>query len=197
MHLDAGFHRPRGDGAAGQQAAAADRHHEHVEIRKILQQFQRQRALAGDDAGIVIGVDENQPLRRGQMMGMRRGLGQHLPMQHHAGAPGRGARHLRRGGEFRHDDGRRHPEQMGVPRHRLGMIAGRHGDDPARRLIGRQQSQTVGRATLLEGARRLQIVELEDDLRPRRPAQAVAADRRACAARGRRYGRPPPRYRRM
>ena len=45
---DAGLHRRRGDQAAGDQAAAADRNDQSVQIGRILQHFQRQRALAGD-----------------------------------------------------------------------------------------------------------------------------------------------------
>ena len=52
-----------------------------------------------------------------------------------------------------------------MARHRLGVVAGRHGDHAARaRSASRQQRQPVGRAAFLEGAGRLQVLELQQDL---------------------------------
>ena len=161
---DARLHRPGRSGAAGEQAAAADRDDQRIEVRRILQHLQRQRALAGDHAEVVVGMDEDQlPLRR-QRLGMRGGLGQGLAVQHDMRAPGRGARHLGRRREFRHHDGGGDAGQAGMPRHRLGVVAGRHRDDAALALALGQQRQAVGRAALLEGAGDLQIVELQHHL---------------------------------
>ena len=51
-----------------------------------------------------------------------------------------------------------------MPRHRLGMIAGGHGDDPTLSLGIGQQCQAVGRAALLERPGDLQIVQLQHHL---------------------------------
>ena len=58
--LDRGLLRPRGDGAAGDQPAAADRNDQHVEVGHLLQHFQRDRPLAGDDVRIVVGVNPDE-----------------------------------------------------------------------------------------------------------------------------------------
>ena len=134
---DAGMQRGRGDEAAGEQAAAADGNDQRVEIGRILQHLQRHGALAGDDARIVVGMDEDQRLRRGQFVRVRRGLGQGFADQHDIGAPGRGAGHLGCRGEFRHHDGGGDAEQAGVAGDRLGVVAGRHGDHAAGALVRR------------------------------------------------------------
>ena len=53
-----GLHRQRG---SRQQAAAAHRGHDHIEIGHLLQQFQRRGPLSGDDPVIVVGMDEYRP----------------------------------------------------------------------------------------------------------------------------------------
>ena len=51
-----------------------------------------------------------------------------------------------------------------MPRHRLGVIAGRHRDHTAFAFRIGQQRQPVGRAAFLEGAGDLQVVELQHHL---------------------------------
>ena len=58
--LDRGFDRPRGDRIAGDQSAAADRDHQHVEVGRLLQHFERDGALPGDHVRIVIGMHPDQ-----------------------------------------------------------------------------------------------------------------------------------------
>ena len=128
---DAGVQRGGGDQAAGEQAAAADRDDQRVEVGDVLQHLQRQRALAGDDAEVVVGVDEHQRMRGGQFPGVGGGFGQGFADQNDIGAPGRGAGDLGRGGEFRHHDGGGDAQQAGVTGDGLGVVAGRHGDDAA------------------------------------------------------------------
>ena len=51
----------RGRGrAAGEQAAAADAHEQHVQRARVLEQLERRRALAGHHALVVVGVDRDQ-----------------------------------------------------------------------------------------------------------------------------------------
>ena len=95
---------------------------------------------------------------------MRGGFSQSLPMQHDLGAPGGGPGHFCRRSEFRHDDRRRHAQQLRMPGHRLGVVSRRHGDDAASPLIRAQQRQAVRRSTLLESAGDLEIFEFQDDV---------------------------------
>ena len=81
LHLDtidgdAGLEGERRGGAAGQQPAATDWNCHRRYCRRVLQHLERERALAGDDRGIIVGVNENEPFGRGEMMGMGSGLGQ-------------------------------------------------------------------------------------------------------------------------
>ena len=87
--LMSGLRPARGDGAAGDHAAAADRHHQRVELRHVLQHLERDRALAGDDARIVVGMDEHQLVLGGQAMRLGAGLGQGVAVQHDASRRGR------------------------------------------------------------------------------------------------------------
>ena len=52
---------------AGDQAAAADRHHQRVEIGHRIEHLERHRALAGDDRFVVVGMDEGQPFALRQL----------------------------------------------------------------------------------------------------------------------------------
>ena len=45
----------------GEQAAAADRHDDRIEIRHLLDDLESHRALAGDDGRIVVAVDVGEP----------------------------------------------------------------------------------------------------------------------------------------
>ena len=77
------------------------------------------------------------------------------------------------------------PSELRMPRHRLRVVAGRHGDDAARPLVGAEQGQPVGGAALLEGAGDLQIVELQ-----RHVGAGRARDGRRWASSGVRSTRP-------
>ena len=52
-------------GHPGDQAAAADRHRQDLQVRRVLQHLQRDGALAGHDVQVVERMDEHQvPLAR-------------------------------------------------------------------------------------------------------------------------------------
>ena len=88
-HFDAGLDPGRGDRAAGDQAAAADRDHQRLQVRRVLQQFERQRALAGHDCGIVVGMHEHAAFRGRNRQRVLGRFGQGLAVQHDPRAPGR------------------------------------------------------------------------------------------------------------
>ena len=50
-----------GKGHAGDQAAAAHRHDDRIQIRQLVQNFQADGPLAGDDLIVIKGVDEGGP----------------------------------------------------------------------------------------------------------------------------------------
>jgi hypothetical protein len=135
-----------------------------VELRHVLQHFERDRALACDDARIVVGMHEHQLLRRRQPMRLGGGFGQRVAMQDNARAMAACMLHLRVGREGRHDDGGGNAEPAGMIGHALGMVAGRHSDDAALSFVGRELQQGVERAALLERGGELQVLELDPDV---------------------------------
>ena len=56
--LDVRLDRFRRDRIAGDQPAAADRNHQHIEIGCVVEHFERDRALSGNDARIIVRMDE-------------------------------------------------------------------------------------------------------------------------------------------
>ena len=104
--------------------------------RHVLQHLQRDRALARDDARIVVGMDEDELARR------RPGDAPRWPASASVSPCSTTARavparvlDLGVGREGRHDDGGRDAEPAGVIGHALGVVAGRHGDDAALALL--------------------------------------------------------------
>ena len=86
-----------------------------------------------------------------------------------------GVGHLHDGGGLRHHDGGRDPQPPGVVGHRLGVVPGRGGDEPAGPLRLTQGEELVQGAALLVGARHLEVVELEERLGPREPGEGLGA----------------------
>ena len=111
-------------------------------------------------------MDELKAPGVGQVLGVRPGLAQIPAVQHDAGAEGLGARHLGERGAPGHDDGRRNVPPPGVERHPLGVIAGRRGDDSGLGRGGVHGGQPDQRPARLEGAGVLQVLQLENHLRP-------------------------------
>ena len=90
LHADdggLGCERRTHRGAAADQAAAADRHHQHVERPRILDQLEGQRALARHDGGVVERMDEDAAFGLRHCQRVRHGVGQRLAVQHHGRTP--------------------------------------------------------------------------------------------------------------
>ena len=162
---DAGLERAHRGADSGEQPAATHRHDDRVDVRRLLEDFQRHRALAGHHVGVVERMDEGEALAVGQQRRVRARLGQVRAVQHHAGAELAAVGHLDQRRELRHDDGDRDPQQAAVVRDALRMVAGRDGDDAGPSGRFRQQQQRVAGAAFLEAAGALQVVELAEDMR--------------------------------
>ena len=124
---------------AGDQAAAAHRHHQRVQLRHVFQHLQPERALARDHLGVVIGMDEGQPVAIGD--GARRDIGllQIVAFQDHGGAEIARVLDLGEGRGHRHHDGGGNAQPPGMIGDALGMIARAHGGDAALSFLGRQR----------------------------------------------------------
>ena len=131
--LDAGLERLGRRGHAGDQPAAADGDHQHVQLGHGVQHLQPHRALAGDDGFVVVGVHEHQPFALGQLQGMGARLVERVAVQHHLGAKAARALDLHARREARHDDHGAHAQALRVVGHALRMVARAHGDHAALR----------------------------------------------------------------
>jgi hypothetical protein len=86
-----------------------------------------------------------------------------VALDQHAGAEMARALDLGEGRAHGHDDGRRNLEPARVVGNALGVVAGGHCHDPGFALLGREAEQLDQRAAVLEGARILLALQLEDD----------------------------------
>ena len=174
-HFEFRAQRAGDHGAAGEQAAAAGGGDQHVKVRHVLQHFQRHGTLAGDDGGVVIGVEEEQTVFVGEFMRVGSGFGQGFAVEHHFRAPGGSAGNLGGRRVHRHDDGGFDACELGVARDGLGVVARRHGDDAGFTFGLGEQGDTVGGTALLEGAGGLEVVVFEVDFRAGEAGEAVRA----------------------
>ena len=71
-----------GDGVAGDETAAADRDDERLEIGRVLEHFQRNGALTGDDVRIVVRMHPDQIALGGDRLGPRLRLRKGLAVEH-------------------------------------------------------------------------------------------------------------------
>ena len=152
-------------GHAGDESAAADRHHQCVQIRDRREHLQCDGALARDDRFIVVRMNEHEILARGHFEGMASRFVECVAVQHDLRAEAARALDLHTGREARHHDDGADPEPVRVIGDTLRVVAGTHRDDAARALFRRQLRELVARAPLLERGGELQVLELEEDLR--------------------------------
>jgi hypothetical protein len=168
----------RRGGDARNEPAAADRHHQHVEVGHLLQHLEAHRALAGDHRGVVVGVDEGEAFARAERVRVLRGPGERVALEDHVGAVHLRALHLVVRGAARHHDHRAHAQARRVVGDALRVVAGAHGDDAAPALGLGQREQLVERAALLERGGELQVLELEPQLAAGERRQGAAAQAR-------------------
>jgi hypothetical protein len=135
---------------AGDEAAAAYGHHQHLEVGHRGEHLEPDRTLAGDDERILIGMDEDQVALRSERARVLAGLEEVVAFEHYGGAVHLRVLDLRVRRTFRHDDRRRDAEPRSVVGHGLRMVARAHGDDPACALGLAERQELVQRAALLE-----------------------------------------------
>jgi hypothetical protein len=158
---------------ARDQATAADRHHQHVQIRGRLQHLEHQRALARDDQQIVIGVNESQIALGRDLVREHGSILDRIALEHDLGAKLGGLLDLHERSQARHHDGRRDSQPRGVAGHALGVIAGRHGDHAAAPLVLAEARELDASAALLERRATLKRLELQRDVAAQEPGQVL------------------------
>ncbi len=151
-------------GDAGDEAAATDRHDHGIHIVERVHDLEADRALAGDDILVVVGVDE----RGARLLLETHGLVVRIVVgagdKSHLGAEPARVLDLHDRGTIRHADDALDAHVGRGECDALGMVSGRAGDDAlVERLLRKLRDLVVG-APQLEGAGDLQVLRLEIEL---------------------------------
>ena len=77
-HLDPRLQGLGGERGAAHDAAAADRHDDGLELGIVVEHLEPDRALAGDDPVVVIGVNQHHPLVGDDLLGLDLAVGEML-----------------------------------------------------------------------------------------------------------------------
>ena len=159
--LDRWLDRLGGNGDARNQTAATNGHHDDVQVRHGREHLKRDRALAGDDQRIVVGMNECVAVLG--CFGVRKtgAVFQGGAGDDHRRSVVLGILDLYRRRADRHHDRCGNSQTLGVVGDTLRMVASRHRDDPRFALRERQMCQPVARAAFLEGSGELQVLELQ------------------------------------
>ena len=150
-----------GAGDAADEASAADGDDYGFNVGNLFEEFEADGALAGDDFGIVKGMDEGAAFFDAAAQGFFAGfvVAGAVEDDFRAEAAGGGDLDLR-GGEG-HDDLGADAAGGGVEGDSLGVVAGAGGDDAALALCLVEREQLVERAALFEGAGALEVLKLQ------------------------------------
>jgi hypothetical protein len=152
----------RRDGAPTQQPAAAARHEQIVQLARVLDQFLRRRPLARDDVRMIVGRHQDVAVPLGQLVRDRLARRDLRIVDHDLRAVVARGRELLRRRVLRHHDRRMHAQDPAHKRQRLGVVARRVGDHPARPLLIAQPADRVERTAKLERADALQVLAFEE-----------------------------------
>ncbi len=150
---------PGGD--AADQPAAAHRHQDGVEVRRLLLELEPDRALSVDRLRRVIGMDRERSGFVCEFGRLRQGIGIGPAPDHHLGAIALDAGKLCRRRAARHEDVGRNTYLLRRIGDRGAVIAARCRHNACIRYV--HTGQVCKRATRLKGARVLQAFELHRD----------------------------------
>jgi hypothetical protein len=171
-HPAVGVGVPHGQGGAAGEAAAPDAHHPDVDRAGVLDQLQGDGALAGDDLGVVEGVDEGEAALALEPLALGERLGGGVAVQDHLGAVAPAGGHLGGGAVGRHDHGRLGPGLGRRPGHGGAVVAGGDAHQPPLAGLVGQGELAVEGAAGLERARLLDRLVLDQDLGAGAPVES-------------------------
>src|SRR5574341_2500917 len=157
------------------EAMPPDRNHDGLDLRKLLDDFERDGRLPGDDVRMVERRDDGESLLRRDLLGRDAAVFGRAAREHDLPAPPLHALDLRRRRGLGHGHDGPHAELLGGIGDRLAVIAGGVRDDPALARGVSEFPDGIVCAADFERADRLLVLELEMS------AQLLDVDQR-CAA---------------
>ena len=155
------------------QPAPADGHDHRVQVRRLLHQLQAERGRAQRGGRPLERVHERAALLGLDLPHAVEGR-VHVVHQLHLGPQLAAARHAVRVRGLRHHHLGRGAEDAGGVGHGHGVVARAHRGDAAGPRLGREPEHHGQGAARLEGARALEQLLLQEDLRGARPRRARA-----------------------
>lgn len=147
----------------GGQAAAADRHEDPIQMRVLLQQLHRQRALPGNHRRMIERRHEGHALLLGKLDRLRFGLVEIGAVQQHFAAETAHRIHFDVRGGHRHHDQRFNAQPFTGEGYALRVVAGRSRYDAARLLLLVQPGDHRIGPAQLEAVHRLAIFALHQN----------------------------------
>ena len=123
--LHAGVDLLNARGHAGKQAAAAGRHDDDVRRGQIAEDLEAERALTGNDLGVIVGVQERGVLLLADLAGFGVGVVIAVAREHNGGTVALRGLRLGDGRGLGHDNRGRDAEAVRGVGHALRMVAGR------------------------------------------------------------------------
>ena len=164
VHLDLRAQGLDGKGNAGDQSAAAHRHHHSIHIRQLVQNFQADRALPGNDLLVIVGVDKGHVVLLLQLHGLIVGFVVGAGHKADLCAQIFGVFHLHQGCAVRHTDDAADAAPGSCQCHTLCMVTRRAGNNPLGAFLLRKLADLIVSAPHLKAAGGLQVLGLEVQL---------------------------------
>ena len=164
VHLDLWAQSLDGKGNAGNQSAAAHRHHHSIHIRQLVEDLQANGSLPGNDLLVIVGVDKGHVVLllqlHGLVVGFVVGAGHKADLR----AQIFGVLHLHQGCAVRHTDDAADAAPGSRQRHTLRMVARRAGNDALGALLLGKLADLIISAPHLKAAGGLQVLGLKVQL---------------------------------
>ena len=106
------------------------------QVRNVLENLQANRALAGDDIGVVVRMNKDEIFRSRNFVGEGLSITDRFALKDDAGAKITCSDDLRKGGPLRHDDGRGNTQTLRVISDALRMVTGGNCDNAFTAFLG-------------------------------------------------------------
>ena len=150
----------RNDARARGPAPSADGDDDRVGLRLLREDLERDRADAGDELGLVAGVDVAVAVENGELLAVRACVVEVPTVLDDVGAERADRGDLDRIRVLGDADRRLHPEETCGVGDRLAVVAGRGGDEPSPALRGIELRDEIDAAAHLERADGLVVLVL-------------------------------------